>query len=60
MSDVTRFTTPMVDIRPDCGLTIGQLLHILREQVASITFVGSLPMSTASTDAPPARTNLLI
>ena len=35
------FTTPMGDVRPGDGLTIRQLLRVLRKQVTSVLFVDS-------------------
>ena len=40
------FTTSMGDNHPDNGLTVNQLLYSLREKIASIVFVGSLPTLT--------------
>ena len=50
----------MGHILPEEGLSIKQLLHTLREQLAYTMFAYSLPASAAPADTSPANTNLLV
>jgi len=49
--------TSMGDVHTADGLTIGQLLHTLRERFTSLVFVNPLHTLTTSTDIPPASKN---
>ena len=49
----------MGDIRSSGGLTIKQLVDILRERLLSIVSVDLLYISSTSTDIPPASANLV-